>query len=345
MSRRTAAYLAVIFVAGVLIYALGVTLNYHRYSDDVMEELMYFPSGKLLKLVSAGYETLVADMLWLRGIQYYGEHRRTDMSYPLAEHIFSTITDLDPSFIGAYRFGAFVLGQDVGQPVSGIKLIKKGMANNPETWQLAFDLGFLYFVEMDDSRAAARYFSYSARQKDAPAIAKRFSAFAYRKAGRTDVARALWQEIYRSSDNTVMKATAEYALRSILREEISDSLETTARAFESSQGRRPTALRELVTAGLISRVPDDPLGGVFFIDPGGGAVLSTSAVREASDRNRRYIERLLERYRRRFGRFPDRLGDLEASGLVDSLPSVPGTTLRYDPQQGAVEFAVNKEGR
>ena len=93
MNRQVLLTGTILVAAGFFIYTLGVTLNYRRYSDDVVEEMMYFPSGSLLELASAGNETLIADFLWLRGIQYYGEHRRTDRSYPLAEHVFSTITE------------------------------------------------------------------------------------------------------------------------------------------------------------------------------------------------------------------------------------------------------------
>jgi hypothetical protein len=209
--KRVCIPIAFLLAAGFLVYVLGTTLNYRRYSDDVVEELMYFPSGHLLEVASMGYETLIADLLWLKGIQYYGEHHRTDRSYPLAEHVFSTITDLDPHFLGAYRFGAFVLSQDVGQPAAGVDLIRKGMQRNPGRWQLPFDLGFLYFVEMDDQERAAHYFRFSSWQEDAPEIAKRFSAFAFRKAGKNAAAKALWEEIRRSSDNDVMKKTAEHA--------------------------------------------------------------------------------------------------------------------------------------
>jgi hypothetical protein len=344
VSRQSLLAFVILAGSGFLIYALGVTLNYQRYSNDVVEELMYFPSGELLEVASLGYETLVADMLWLRGIQYYGEHRRTDKSYPLAEHIFSTITDLDPRFIGAYRFGAFVLGQDVGRPAAGIELIKKGMLNNPGEWQLPFDLGFMYFIMLDDSRKAAHFFNFAARQKDAPDLAKRFSAFAYRKAGKTELARALWEEIYRSSDNDVMRETAEYSMRSILRDEIADSLRVRVERFEAATGTRPAALQELVEARLLGSVPEDPFGGTYFLDPASGAVLSTTAVSAAAERAAGYLERLLGRYHDRHGLFPDELEDLVRSGLVDELPQVAGADLTYDPGSGSIGYVIRSGG-
>jgi hypothetical protein len=331
---------AVLVAASFLIYALGVTLNYSRYSNDVVEELMYFPSGRLLGIASLGYDTVLADLLWLRGIQYYGEHRRTDRNYPLAEHVFKTITDLDPAFVDAYRFGAFVLGQDAGQPVSGAHLLKKGMRHNPYDWRLPFDLGFLHFIVMKDGAAAGHYFKMASRIDGSPALAKRFSAFAYRKAGKTAVAKALWEEIHSSSDNKVMKETAEYALRSILRDEIRDSLDVCIDRFHKLRGRPPGALDELVRAGLVKGIPEDPLGGRYFIDPASGVAMSSSEVRENAEHSKLYLERLLRRYRDQTGTFPETLADLERSGIVAEVPQVAGARRVYKQDEGTVDYFV-----
>jgi hypothetical protein len=158
------------------------------------------------------------------------------------------------------------------------------------------------------------------------------------------MAKALWEEIDRSSQNDVMKATAEFALRNITRDELADSLEVRIERFQSSTGRRPSDLGELVEAGLLRKVPDDPFGGTYFMDPEGGAVLSTSAVLEAAERTTRYVERLVGRYRDQYGRYPENLADLEESGLVDALPRVAGTRIKYDSGNGTVEYMLNADG-
>jgi len=201
----------VLVVAAGAISRVASTLDERRYSGDVIEELTYFPSGKFLEVADFGFDALIADVMWFRGIQYYGAHRKTDQAYPLAEHIFSTITDLDPQFVSAYRFGAIVLSEDVGATGAAIDLLRKGIRGNPETWEIPFDLGFLYFVERNDWAKAAHYFRLASRIKDSPEIAKRFTAFAYDRAGKTEVARALWEQLYASTGNRVIRDAAELA--------------------------------------------------------------------------------------------------------------------------------------
>lgn len=343
--KHLIASVGILLCSAVLLYYLGNILDKRRYSGDVMEELMYFPSGRILSTASLGYDAVIADFLWLRGIQYYGEHHRSDQEYHLAKHIFSTITDLDPMFVGAYRFGAFVLAQDVGQPVAGAELLRKGIRSNPESWELPFDLGFMYFVELDQHAKAAHYFKFASRLDDAPDIASRFTAFAYRKAGKSDMAKELWTEIHRSSSNSVMKINAEYALKNIRLEEVADTLTAMVRKLKAGSGVTPKSLGDLKRAGMVTRIPPDPFGGHYFLDSSTGKVLSTTRISDEAERSKRYLDKLLKRHLDKHGRYPDALAELVADGQVPEVPEIEGTVLEYDPAKGKVEYVFGWEER
>jgi tetratricopeptide (TPR) repeat protein len=338
--RRFGTLLLVIalVVAGFGVYSLHTVLDYHRYSNDVIEELMYFPSGRFVRMACVGYRGLAADLLWLRSIQYYGEHRRTDQDYPLAEHIFSTITDLDPSFVGAYRFGAFVLAQDVGQPASGVELLRKGMRSNPDLWQLPFDLGFLYFISLKDNAKAAHFFRFASRFDDSPDIAKRFSAFAYKKAGNVNVALSLWEQIYRTSTNRLMKENALLAIRKIKLQQTVSALTGLIERYESEIGTSPSDLHQLVDVRYLRSIPEDPFGGRYFIDEETGTVLSTTQVRNEAEWAADYVRRRVDRFLKDMDRYPDPIGELEREGLIDEVPRVAGTRLIYDSSTGVVRY-------
>ncbi len=343
--KHVLAGVGIVLCSAVLLYFLGNTLDGRRYSGDVIEEMMYFPSGHILSTASLGYDAVIADFLWLRGIQYYGEHRRGDQEYHLAQHIFSTITDLDPLFVGAYRFGAFVLAQDAGRPAAGTELLRKGMRSNPYSWQLPFDLAFLYFVELEDHAKAAHFFKFASRFEDSPEIARRFSAFAYRKAGKTGIAKELWTEIHRSSSNAVMKDNAEYALKNIRLEEVADTLTAMVRRLELTSGLVPKNLGDLKRAGLVVRIPPDPFGGHYFLDNGTGKVLSTTRVSDQAERSKRDLDKLLTRHLDKHGRYPVALAELVADGQIPEIPEIEGAALEYDPLKGEVEYAFGWEER
>jgi tetratricopeptide (TPR) repeat protein len=324
----------VLVVAAAAISRVAFTLDERRYSGDVVEELTYFPSGKFLKVADLGFDALVADVMWCRAIQYYGAHRKTDQAYPLAEHIFSMITDLDPQFVSAYRFGAIVLSEDVGASGAAIDLLRKGIRSNPETWEIPFDLGFLYFVKRNDWAKAAHYFRLASRVENSPEIAKRFTAFAYNKAGKTEVARALWEQLYASTGNRVIRDAAELAIKDIDLDVTLERLSELVARFHRSTGSFPGKLSDLVRAGLAGEIPRDPFDGFYFIDPTTKRVLSTTRVTREAARTTATLEKAVERYSRRTGCLPRSLDEIKSEGLLEKVPEVEGARVAYDPATG-----------
>jgi tetratricopeptide (TPR) repeat protein len=179
------------------------------------EELMYFPSGLGLRLLGLGQSMTLADLLWLRAIQYYGEHRLTDNRFPLAGHIFETITQLDPHFAEAYLFGGLVLAAEGGDLPRGLALLRRGMAWNPWRWDLAFETGFVYYVAAKDDAQAARFFEQARRLPGASAIATRFAAHLRARTGDNEAALALWEELLRGTTHPALRDLAERKIKSI----------------------------------------------------------------------------------------------------------------------------------
>jgi tetratricopeptide (TPR) repeat protein len=328
-------------LSGAAVWRLGVHLDVKRYSGDVAEEMMYFPSGRMTEVASMGFNSLAATLLWLRGIQYYGAHKRSDQYYLLAEHIFQTITDLDPHFMNAYRFGAFVISQDMGQPAGGVELLKKGMRYNYDSWQLFFDLGFLYFVDVGDEKKAARYFSLASRFPDAPEIAKRFSAFAHKRAGNYAVSRKLWEEIYQSTSNQAMKENALFSLKMVDLDESLHNLNRAAAEFKERRGRAARSLDEIAEAGLVRFMPDhDPFGGRYFLDSRTGLVHSSTRVEKEAGRLVGNLQQKIDYYFGIKGSYPKSIEDLRAEDLISEIPSVEGAVIVYDPARGLVSYTL-----
>lgn len=342
-SRVPVMLVLALIICGACIWRTAAYLDHRRYSGDVSEEMMYFPSGRLTEIASVGFESLTSVMLWLRGIQYYGAHRRTDRYYLLAEHIFETITDLDPNFINAYRFGAFVISQDMGQPAGGAELLRKGIRNNYMSWELYFDLGFLYFVDVEDEAKAARYFNMASRFPGAPDVAKRFSAFAYKRSGDYALSRKLWEEIYESTTNEAMRENAGYALRMLDLDESLHRLNLAVAEYRARHGVEPSSVSDLVSSGLVRVLPDDPFGGVYFLDSRSRQVLSTTQVTEKADRLARSLQKKVNYYFEKRSSYPESLQALEEEDLITEVPSVDGAEIFYDRATGEVHYELTLE--
>ena len=127
------------------------------------EEMLFLPSGKILRRLSAGYSGLIADIYWTRAVQYYGRRRLAhDKNFALLGTLLSMTTDLDPNLLIAYRFGSLFLAgkppEGAGRPDQAIYLLQRGIVANPDYWRLWQDLGFIYYWDMKDyPRAAAGF--------------------------------------------------------------------------------------------------------------------------------------------------------------------------------------------
>ncbi len=202
------------FAAAALLLASSGALQgalWGRIGRAPGDELLYFPSGLFVRQASLGYETAAADALWLRGIQYYGEHRLTDQKYLRIGHVMSVVTDLDPRFEAPYVFGAFVLAQELRRTDEGLALLEKGLRANPESWNLAFETGFLHYVCRHDYAAAARAFIHASHLPGHPDYVERFAAFASQRAGERDMAVLLWKRVL-ATGNRYMQEVARREL-------------------------------------------------------------------------------------------------------------------------------------
>jgi hypothetical protein len=165
----------------------------------------------MARRAALGYETAAADVAWLRGIQYYGEHRITDQKYGLIGHVMGIAGELDPHFTQPYVFGAFVLAQELKQPERGLDLLKRGMAGNPEDWDLAFETGFVEYVCRHDYATAATYFTRASHMPGHPEYVERFAAFASERGGNDQMAILLWKRVL-ATGNKYMQDVARREL-------------------------------------------------------------------------------------------------------------------------------------
>jgi hypothetical protein len=173
------------------------------------DQIQYLPSTEAFQFMSAGFDDVVADGLWFKAIQYYGGWRRGDHGINFFDGLATTVVDLDPRFEDAYRFAAMVMASDMGHPDEGIELLRRGMAEMPESWWLPFEAGFIeYTVRVDDERAF-RWFHHAANVPGAPEYPRRFAAFVASRAGALEISYELWHYIATTTDNEHMREKAQ----------------------------------------------------------------------------------------------------------------------------------------
>ena len=237
------------------------------------EELVLSSPAAVRKL-SLGYDSLLADIYWTRAVQYYGSRvGKPDANFDLLWPLLDITTTLDPKLIVAYRFGAIFLSEKgmggAGRTDLAIELVKRGIAANPDNWQLSFDLGFLYYWRMKDYPGAAAAYLDASKKTNAPPWLKLTALSIATKGGSLEMSRIVWAEIYNSTKDPNVRKMALAQVNALSRAlEDERQLDLLAADYQKRFGHAPTSTKDMCDAGLLPGIPVDPAGYpyVFGLD-------------------------------------------------------------------------------
>lgn len=278
-SRNQTVLVAVLLLAASLAGAsLTVRRLDHLRAGATAEEALYVPSPKILQRASLGYTGLLADIYWTRAVQYFGQqHHLRSKNYKLLPPLLDITTTLDPHLTVAYEFGATFLAQKppegAGDPDAAVRLVERGVRENPSQWRLYYNLGFIHYFERRDYAAAADAFERGSRVPGALPWMKVMAAQMSQHAGNLQTARFLWSSLYETTDNDDIRANAAKHLRALQVDEEVSLLEKLASGFRERSGRWPANWAEMVAAGFLRGVPIDPTRKPYRLAPGGRVLL------------------------------------------------------------------------
>jgi len=256
--------------------------------------LLFLPNGRYLSAASLGFHVLLADVIYLWSIQYYG-HRLTAEGRIYLWRIYTTIADLDPAFIDAYTTGALVMASDMSDPEMAVELLDLGMENNPQSWQLPNEAGWYSYMSLQDTEAAERYFELASQKPDAPSWTARLRAHMRVEQGDTLAAILLWEKILVEAEATgdeLAVAIASQRVPDLYSQYAIEEIEAAIERFETEQGRSPDSLAMLTRLGLLPQTmyydsEDRPLNWFeepFVFDPATGTVTDPSAEKARTSR-------------------------------------------------------------
>jgi tetratricopeptide (TPR) repeat protein len=153
---------------------------------------------------SLGFNTIIADILWIKAIQYLGGLAKiTEADAAIIYEMFDRITDLDPQFIEAYKLGGLALGVEDSE--KAISLLEKGILNNKDIeWTVPYYASISAFFHLKNYKEAIKFLEIAVKSPEHPPHIDRLLAMANNLAGYKEVALDLWKDIY------YKKATQSY---------------------------------------------------------------------------------------------------------------------------------------
>lgn len=342
-------------IAGVILMILLIVASvpFQRRIDNIrgkfrsIEETLYF-SSSALRRISLGYDDLLADIYWLRALQYLGGRRFEDADSGHLYKYFDILTDLDPKFVNAYRFGGTFLAEPrplgLGDVANGMKLFDKGRMNNPDDFRIPLEQGFVYYLNLKDYEKASELFG---EASDKPGLSdlrrahlKGMAASALAKGGDRDLSRRIWEYIYQDTPDEGRKNFAMLNIKELDTMDMEDALTGALREYLDQYNKFPSSLEELKSTGIIEEIPEEPLGGEFVIVKKLKEVKSSTFIGQKLRVNPAYLSSKANNFKILFGRFPEDLGELKnfiEERTTGEFPPHPlGDEYTYNPETGIV---------
>lgn len=263
----------IVFVLLVLGFTLLVPiLSQHLKDRPVEVKLGYLPHPNVLKVLIADQAPLVADLAVLRVLFYYGtiiEKWQTNVIIrPEFFNMYKTLQtamQLDPYNEDTYYFAQAAFNWELGRAHEVNAFLEYGMQYRTWDHWLPFYAGFNYAYFLKEYDKAAYYMQRAAEISGNPLYGKLAARYFY-ESDQTALGLAFLDTMIASTRDKAVKRTYEVRKEALV---AVSSLEQALEMYHEENKRFPQELYDLVLAGLIDKIPNDPYGGEFYIDETG----------------------------------------------------------------------------
>lgn len=222
-------------------------------------------TGRVVKALSAGFADLLADLYWMRAIQYYGSQKISGGGFANLSPLLETAAELDQRFSIVYRYGAVFLSEPApigaGKPETGVALLAKGADRNPADWHLRQEEGLFTFFYLNDPLRGSQILQKAAKIPGAPDWMSALGAQILNKGGELEAALNMWMIIKEQSEPGILRDNAADQIKIVRSRILARDMTRAIQAYRE-RGGAATSLLELRRAGVIREAVD--LAGVEF---------------------------------------------------------------------------------
>jgi hypothetical protein len=173
-----------------------------------------------------------------------------------------TAVKLDPYNMDAYYFAQASFTWELKRITEVNKMLEYGAKYRKWDGWLYFYLGFNHAYFLKDYRNGAKYLQRAAELTGNPLFTKLAARYFY-ESKQTDLGLVFLDSMIAQSKNKAVKQTYEVRRDALL---AVSNIEKAQTAFRDKAKRPARSLDELVKAGLLKRIPNDPYGGEWYID-------------------------------------------------------------------------------
>lgn len=267
---RAVLALAVVSVL-VAIQTIGLAHVDGRRAGGLSVRLDYVLPGPVLRITALEFDSLAADLAFLKATTFYGERaykriRLAPEDWDRLTEVVQVATDLDPRFLDPYHFAEMVLTWDAGRVADANGLLEKALRYRGGDWAVPYYLGFNYFYFLHDDAKGGEYLMMASRLPESQAFVGLLASRLATQAGRAEAAVVFLDELARSTPDSALRHHIELRLEAVKAIAVLDRAVT---MYRDRYGKAPERIERLTEDRILKTLPADPYGGRFFLDEQG----------------------------------------------------------------------------
>lgn len=234
--------------AALLLFALAAAAQAAHLralpAGDVGAIAPTLPNAEVLRIASLSHATSVADLYWLKLVQYLGSPEEEARGWPELDAIADLVVTLDPLYGYAYQAAGGLLAS-VDRVEASNALLERGVAQVPDRWELPFLLGFNRWQAAGDLRAAGDYLLRAASLPGSPSYLGDLANRLYSSSGSIEDGIAIVEASLRGADDPLIRKRLATRRDQLFAERALQNAERAIASFRSLHGRPPTSLDEI----------------------------------------------------------------------------------------------------
>lgn len=264
-----------VWVLLLIAYVLVVIpLSGHLQNRPVEVKLGYTVDADGLRIIAGDQRCALAELTVLKVLFYYGtlvgKWQGNVLIRPEYYNMFKTVETairLDPYNMDAYYFLQAAFTWEIGRAADVNRVLDYGMKYRTEDWQLPFYAGFNAAYFLHDYTKAAEYMQKAAELSGNPLFARLASRFFF-EAGHSGLGIVFLDSMIQGTKDPQLKKVYEMRKEALLGVE---KIHEAVKVFLARFGRMPAKIVDLVSSGVLDKIPADPYGGTFYLDEQGNA--------------------------------------------------------------------------
>ena len=189
--------------------------------------------------------------------------------YDRLSDMLDTVTRFDDRFLVPYLLGGIVLAESRDHATRALDLLGEGEKCFPLEWRLPFYSSYIWYFILEDPVKGGTALVRASRIPGSPAYFPLLASRMLSEGYEPGSALAFLVEMARQETDSRRKVLLEERIKLVMVERDLQLLEKAVSDYVSRFGILPEGLQDLVRAGVIGRIPEEPYGGRYLLTADG----------------------------------------------------------------------------